>query len=955
MIRSVTGSGNTLAVDHRTPLQKLLDAIQAKGITPESESTNAQGQPQYAFCCPGHEDRQASLAISQGADGRGLIHCHAGCTRDEQSTAELLKNLGLTEADLFPPKHRTGRNRDRSKSSRRTDSHPNGRPPQAVPVAADEGSQEVPASTSEANGKKLPTDVILAATERDGCQPHPLPDVEGLTRHIGFCCPNHPGADPKPRARVKELPGGLFVLECEANCHPAKIAHGLGLTISELMAMLPQAKKSKDGFNTAEEAAVFMGNKIRSEQPQPDYLFPFLHADGQPCFCVARWDLVDSEGKPHKETRPVRINARGKWECHYPDVRPLMNLPELAAADPGSRVFVLEGEKKTRLACNELWLLATCPAGGANQAGKSDWSPLARFAEVAILPDNDSAGEGFAVDVARLIFGVNPAAKIRIVHLPDLPPKGDIVEWLEAHPPADGQQRTAAEVNAIWDELMALADATVPLKPEDLPADVGKGEGSRKKPKPETVFVEEEDNDPRALAKKILPQWDSGPLLRRWRERWYRYDHDSGFYREQSEESLTVMVVRQVDAEFQRLAKEGATVSEDGVSKKLKVSNKLVGDVKTALMSLDGVLLDADQSAPFWIGDADGRPDAGMMATFPNGRLNLADPNSRLEDNGPELFVTGAAGFDFDTTATCPQWLRFLAETFEGDQPSIDALHEFVGLCMTNVTRYHKALLLMGPPRSGKGIILRILEELVGSQQTCSVSLTGLAERFGLEPLIGKKLAVIGDAVTAGKDAKRPIEVLLGTIGEDLQTAEQKHRSATRSFRLAARWAIATNELPRLPNASGAIAARLLILKTGPSKAGQEDFGLRDRLLGELPGIVLEAVRGWHRLQARGGFVHPERGTEELEELRRDSSPVRAFIEDCCEFDTNERINCDALYLWFRKWAETNGIVLSAWSEQRFGRELNAAYGDRLEKIRPRVGSDRHRAYAGIRVITSCF
>jgi len=46
--------------------------------------------------CPAHQDRQASLSIGLGQDGRVLLHCHAGCTLQQITTA-----LNLTVNDLF--------------------------------------------------------------------------------------------------------------------------------------------------------------------------------------------------------------------------------------------------------------------------------------------------------------------------------------------------------------------------------------------------------------------------------------------------------------------------------------------------------------------------------------------------------------------------------------------------------------------------------------------------------------------------------------------------------------------------------------------------------------------------------------------------------------------------------------------------------------------------------------
>jgi hypothetical protein len=47
--------------------------------------------------CPAHDDRTPSLSIDEGADGRALLKCHAGC-----SNTAVLDSLGMKPRDLFP-------------------------------------------------------------------------------------------------------------------------------------------------------------------------------------------------------------------------------------------------------------------------------------------------------------------------------------------------------------------------------------------------------------------------------------------------------------------------------------------------------------------------------------------------------------------------------------------------------------------------------------------------------------------------------------------------------------------------------------------------------------------------------------------------------------------------------------------------------------------------------------
>lgn len=52
----------------------------------------------YLATCPCHDDKKQSLSISEGNDGRVLLHCHANC-----ETKDILSELELEMKNLFPP------------------------------------------------------------------------------------------------------------------------------------------------------------------------------------------------------------------------------------------------------------------------------------------------------------------------------------------------------------------------------------------------------------------------------------------------------------------------------------------------------------------------------------------------------------------------------------------------------------------------------------------------------------------------------------------------------------------------------------------------------------------------------------------------------------------------------------------------------------------------------------
>jgi putative DNA primase/helicase len=162
------------------------------------------------------------------------------------------------------------------------------------------------------------------------------------------------------------------------------------------------------------------------------------------------YQAVRFDPKGFSQRRP---DGAGGWAYKLNGARRVpYRLPELLAADPSQPVFIVEGEKDAdRLA--SLGLVATTNAGGAGK-WRDEFSEFLRGRSVVIIPDNDEPGHEHAAKVARSLQGV--ASSVRLLGLPNLPPKGDVSDWLDA--------------GGLVDELLVLAEAA-PLYGQGKPAD----------------------------------------------------------------------------------------------------------------------------------------------------------------------------------------------------------------------------------------------------------------------------------------------------------------------------------------------------------------------------------------------------------------------------------------------------------------------------------------------------
>ncbi len=259
-----------------------------------------------------------------------------------------------------------------------------------------------------------------------------LPTARRTGRGWRDRCPVH-GGESTTSLSLALGDDGRVLLHCHAGCPPEAILATLGLATRDLFP--PPVPPTVLG-PSASRATRRDGSSIVT--------YDYVDADG-----TLRYQTVRRDPKGFFQRRP---DGRGGWIHDLTGVgRVLYRLPELLAAT--GPVWLPEGEKDAD-ALASLGLTATTTVGGANAPWLASYTEALRGHHVALLADNDDPGRARVQRIVRALLGA--AASVRIVDLPDLPPKGDVSDWLAA--------------GGTKDALLALARATPPLLEADLAA-----------------------------------------------------------------------------------------------------------------------------------------------------------------------------------------------------------------------------------------------------------------------------------------------------------------------------------------------------------------------------------------------------------------------------------------------------------------------------------------------------
>lgn len=337
---------------------------------------------------------------------------------------------------------------------------------------------------------------------------------------------------------------------------------------------------------------------------------------------------------------------------------------------------------------------------------------------------------------------------------------------------------------------------------------------------------------------------------------------------------------------------------------------------------------------------------------FNNGAFN--PETGTLAPHDPANVNSRTLAVDYDPAAVAPTWQSWLADIFQTEPERIGLLQEIMGwtLCRDNLG-IEKAAIMIGPSRSGKGTIIRVMQAL----------LQGAAGVFHLPELNSGKVlssmrecnvAIDPDTASPAKKNARQIVGLFKSISANEPIAVQLlFTQKTWQGPLDCKLLLAANSVPTMWDDSAATANRWIPLVFDRSFLGKEDRTLAKRLIAELPGIAVWALAGLQRLMVQGRFTLPESSRNELENMIQSGSPVEQFIDECLTFGTDHRIADSTIWTAYMAWvARTGHEAMTRRNLLKALEDATRAKGVRRHKS-VRIGISDHRGFLGVTLKSS--
>ena len=348
------------------------------------------------------------------------------------------------------------------------------------------------------------------------------------------------------------------------------------------------------------------------------------------------------------------------------------------------------------------------------------------------------------------------------------------------------------------------------------------------------------------------------------------YIYENGYYR--------------IDSRQTRLK---AIITQHLIEELINIST--INKIYNLFLSLDSIQRDFEE-----INNMDAR-----IINFKNG---LFDPlNWKMKEHTPDYFSINQIPWNFNPNAIPKGKITKNFMEFAIPDPADRKMFwQYAGYCLTPDTRFQKFMILKGQGGTGKSKLLHIIEMMVGKENTSSISLQQLNERFHPSMLLGTLLNSCADIPTKAMDA---VDGIKKATGEDFMFAEKKGKDGF-SFRSYAKLIFSANEIPiNIEEKSEALYRRMLIIKV-ERKPEKINLNLGEQLDAEIDYSLMEACKALHRLYIASEFVESKNSKDNVKEVYMEADTVTAFLSEKTKRDNGKSIKAPELYDEYKKYCE---------------------------------------------------
>lgn len=325
-----------------------------------------------------------------------------------------------------------------------------------------------------------------------------------------------------------------------------------------------------------------------------------------------------------------------------------------------------------------------------------------------------------------------------------------------------------------------------------------------------------------------------------------------------------------------------------------------------------------------------------------NGVLDIA--TRELKPHSPLHYARRKIGVPYQPGAKCPQFEQLLRAMFS-DRPVNDqggftgTIQSWVGsaLAIKHLSREErKALLLVGPSRTGKTELSRIIRLLIGDP-IATPSIAEISERFGLSSLYEAAAWIRDDAINEGDDLD-PQRFKTIVTGEPIDI-ERKYRPAIAGVELSLPVLLTTNALPRAKDKSDAIFNRSIVLEMTNVVSEADAHKMRSAInvargstigshifASEGPGILNWALDGLRTLLERGSYDLPASVRLAVQRFKDDNNPVGEWSRVAITRSPSSKVARADLMCAYHGWQrEQDGDEARAFGGRAFFPRLRSA------------------------------